>query len=212
MTGTWSLSNGPMVSETGLGSQELHQKLPVYEHEKRPKVRRRFYFARRQGAALAAMIVASAAIVFYLGVPAGKNMETQVNGADEKPDVHSSAAAADDSVEFAAKNASAGDEAGVQSLLKPARTGPIAHLTESADLSKKWSVQIAAAPAKDIADTLVQRLKANGYDGYVIQAEVKGQSYYRVRVGRFDTREEAESVRQSLVRQEGYRDAYLTGD
>jgi hypothetical protein len=33
-----------------------------------------------------------------------------------------------------------------------------------------------------------------------------------VRVGRFGAREQAESVRQSLARQEGYKDAYLTGD
>ena len=59
---------------------------------------------------------------------------------------------------------------------------------------------------------LVQRLKANGYDGYVVQAEVKEKIYYRVRVGHFETREKAESVRQSLARQAGYRDAYLTGD
>jgi cell division septation protein DedD len=59
---------------------------------------------------------------------------------------------------------------------------------------------------------LLQRLKAKGYDGYVVQADVKGQTYYRVRVGNFDSREKAESARQSLTRQEGYRDAYLTGD
>jgi cell division septation protein DedD len=79
-------------------------------------------------------------------------------------------------------------------------------------LGKKWSVQVSATPAKDIADTLVQRLKAKGYDGYVVQAEVKGQTYYRVRVGYFDSRERAESVHQSLTRQEGYRDAYSTSD
>ena len=139
-------------------------------------------------------------------------MQERVNGADEKPDVHPSASIPDDSARFAVKSASAGDRAGVHALLERARTGSIAHLAESAGLSKKWSVQISAAPAKDIADTLVQRLKGNGYDGYVVQAEVNGQTYYRVRVGRFDTREEAESVRQSLARQEGYRDAYLTGD
>jgi DedD protein len=82
----------------------------------------------------------------------------------------------------------------------------------SANLSKNWSVQISATPAKNIADTLIQQLKAKGYDGYMVQAEVKGQTYYRVRVGHFNAREEAESVRQSLARQEGYRDAYLTGD
>jgi cell division septation protein DedD len=77
---------------------------------------------------------------------------------------------------------------------------------------KKWSVQISAAPAKDIADTLVQRLKAKGYDGYTVQAQVKGQTFYRVRVGNFDARDQAESVRETLARKEGYRDAYLTGD
>jgi DedD protein len=79
-------------------------------------------------------------------------------------------------------------------------------------LNRKWSVQISAAPAKDIADTLVQRLKAKGYDGYLVQAEVKGQTYYRVRVGHFDAREKAEAVRRSLANREGYREAYLTGD
>ena len=91
-------------------------------------------------------------------------------------------------------------------------TGPIAHPAEGGRLSKKWSVQISAAPAKDVADTLVQKLNANGYDGYVVKTEVKGQTYYRVRVGHFNAREEADAVRQSLARQEGHRDAYLTGD
>ncbi|HYY24274.1 MAG TPA: SPOR domain-containing protein [Candidatus Udaeobacter sp.] len=210
MTERWSPSNGPMVSETGL----RHQKLETYadHREKSPKVRRRFYFTRAQAAALAAMFVASAVIIFYLGTPSGENIQEGVNGAGEKPDVHASASTADDSVRFAAKSASAGEEAAVQSALETAGTGPIAHFAESAGLSKKWSVQISAAPAKDIADNLVQRLKANGYDAYVVQAEVNGQTYYRVRVGRFDAREEAESARQSLARQEGYRDAYLTGN
>ncbi len=93
-----------------------------------------------------------------------------------------------------------------------AKTVPIAHSTGSANPSKKWSVQISAAPAKDIADGLVQRLMAKGYDSYLVQAEVKGQTYYRVRVGHFAARDQAESVRQSLVHQEEYRDAYITGD
>ena len=129
-----------------------------------------------------------------------------------KPDVHASASTPNGAVRVAAKSASAADEVGVQALLAPGKTRPMAHASGSANLSKKWSVQISAAPAKDIADTLIQQLKAKGYDGYMVQAEVKGQTYYRVRVGHFDTRERAESVRQSLVRQEGYRDAYLTGD
>jgi cell division septation protein DedD len=121
-----------------------------------------------------------------------------------KPDVHASASTPNDVARIAAKSASATDRAVVQALVEPVKTSP--------PLSKKWSVQVSAVPAKDIADTLAQRLKANGFDGYVVQAAVKGQTYYRVRVGHFEAREEAESVRQSLARQEGYRDAYLTAD
>ena len=43
-----------------------------------------------------------------------------------------------------------------------------------------------------------ETLKTKGYDGYVVEANVKGQTYYRVRVGRLPNREEAESTRQSL--------------
>ncbi len=100
----------------------------------------------------------------------------------------------------------------VQPFLERAKPSPVVHLADPADLGEKWSVQVSAGPAKDIAGSLVERLKANGYDGYVIKAEVKGQTYYRVRVGRFATRKEAESVRRSLALEEGYRDAYLTGD
>ncbi len=128
-----------------------------------------------------------------------------------KPDVHISAGTPNGPVRFPAKRAAAADGARVKSLLGPPKTSSIAHSAEG-DSTKKWSVQISAAPAEDIADSLVQRLKTLGYDGYMVRAEVKGQTYYRVRVGHFDTPEDAESVRQSLTRQEGYLDAYLTGD
>ena len=245
LTETWSPSNGPMVSETDPGDQELetyvdHREFPVHEREERPKVRRRFQLRRTQAVALAAMFVASALVIFYHGTPADYAIHKRANGANPtsdqteigprqqsvssidtarglanqsasiipaKTDVHASATTPNTAVRFATKTTAAADRAGVQ-----AKTIPIAHPSESANLSKNWSVQISASPAKDIADTLIQQLKAKGYDGYMVQAEVKGQTYYRVRVGHFNAREEAESVRQSLAQQEGYRDAYLTGD
>lgn len=254
-------SDGPVVSEMGVGSQELetcdYQEFPVYERETQPHLRRLFHFKWTQGATLAVILVASAVVIFYLGVLANKNIQERVNAAGEKPvarnsiaqpsasdragielrpqnvssidtarehanqiaeatpaksDLYASVSTPNGALRLAAKSASAEDSAGIRPLLEPVKASPIAHHTESADLSKKWSVQISATPAKDIAGTLVQRLKANGYDGYVVPAEVKGQPYYRVRVGPFTTRDEAESVRESLARQEGYRDAYLTGD
>src|SRR5215510_11130697 len=241
LTQTWSVTNGRRVSEAGLGGREEtyidHHEFPLHEREKRSKVRRRFYFKRTHGAALAAIFVASIIVVFHLYTPSGKNIQKQTNEAGEKPPRRTSitqlptggpteislrpqkvssidtdggfanqsaeptpakpdvrASASTSNMRFATKSTPAADRAGVQS-----KTSPMAHSSGSANLSKKWSVQVAAPPAKDIADTLLQRLKAKGYDGYVVQAEVKGQSYYRVRVGYFDSRAKAESVLQSLM-------------
>ena len=237
LTETLSLSNSSMVSEVGMGAEKLktypdHQELPLYERGKHQNVRRRFSLNRTLGTTFAAIFVASAVVIFYLGMPADYAIQKRANGANPtsdqteislrpqnvssidtvgglanqsaeatraKPNVHGSAR--NTAVRFATK-----------STVDRAAIIPMAHSTDSANLSKKWSVQISAAPAKDVADTLVQKLKANGYDGYVVQTEVKGQTYYRVRVGHFDAREKAEAVRQSLARQEGHRDAYLTGD
>ena len=236
----WSLSNGSMLSETDQGDWKLadHQEFHAHEREERPKVRRRFQLKRTLAVALTAILVASAAVIFFLGLPANYAIHNRAHGANPtstekiglspqnmpsidtpselakqktepapaKPDVHASAPTPNTMIPLAAKSPGA-ERAAVQ-----VNTAPIAHPAEGGRLSKNWSVQISAAPAKDVADTLVQKLNANGYDGYVVQAEVKGQTYYRVRVGHFNAREEADAVRQSLVRQEGHRDAYLTVD
>jgi hypothetical protein len=214
-----------------------NQEFPVHEREERPQVRRHFQLklTRTQAVALVAMLVGSALVIFYLGRPADYAFQ-RANGANSaldqteiglrarnaplidkagglvnqkagvalaKPNVRLAASTQNTAVRLAAKSA---DHESVK-----AKPNPIAHSADSAKLSKQWSVQISAAPAKDVAETLVQQLKAKGYDGYMVQAEVKGQTYYRVRVGHFTARDQAESVRQSLVRQEEYRDAYLTG-
>lgn len=161
----------------------------------------------------------SGRIKIGLRPPNAPSIETAAGLANEsaeatlaKLDVHASASTSGGAVRSAAKSHSREDGASVQKLSEPAKASPIADSAKGAERRKKWSVQISAVPEKPVADGLVQPLKIKGYDGYVVQAEVKGQTYYRVRVGHFDAREEAESVRQSLARQEGYRDAYLSND
>ncbi|MGE5219276.1 MAG: SPOR domain-containing protein [Chloroflexota bacterium] len=132
--------------------------------------------------------------------------------APAKPEVNTSDPTSNGAVRLAAKSVSPKDETAVREHSERAKSTPISPSAKSAESTTQWSVQIAAAPAKDVADNLVQRLKANGYEGYVVQTEVNGRTYYRVRIGRFGTRQEAESVRQSLARQESYREAYLTHD
>jgi cell division septation protein DedD len=212
----------------------------LHEREKQLKVRKHFYFKQTHGVALATIFVASLIVLFYPGVTLDYAAQKRANGANAtsaqaeislrpqsvssidtdggianpsaeptpaKPDVHGSASTPNMAVGLATNSTPATDRESLQT-----NASPMAHSSGSANLGKKWSVQVSATPAKDIADTLVQRLKAKGYDGYVIQAKVKGQTYYRVRVGSFDSRKMAESVHQSLARQEGYRDAYSTSN
>lgn len=244
LTETWSPSSSSMANEVGPSAKELksgtdHHEFPVHESERQPKARPRFHF-KHLGATLAAIVVVSALIIFYLGVPADYAIQKRASGANPasaqteiglrqrngsltdtpgelanekaeptpaKADAHASGPTRNTTVRLAAKSTPVAVGARPQ-----AKTRQSVDSAGSANPSKKWSVQISAAPAKDIADSLVQRLKAKGYDGYLVQTEVKGQTYYRVRVGHFDAREKAEVVRQSLARQEGYRDAYLAGD
>jgi cell division septation protein DedD len=241
LTELWSPSNGSTLDEPDQGGWKLgtdadHQEFPVREREDRPKHHWTFQLNRTYTVTLVSILVASAAVIFYYrGLPADYAIHKRANGANPASDqtrvgqrlakvssnqtagrpanqnagtdpVTSSTSIRNNTVQ-ASEKSSAANELGVQ-----AKTGSVADSAVSSNLRKKWSVQISAAPVKDKANVLVQQLKAKGYDGYLVLAEVKGQTYYRVRVGRFDKREEAESMRQSLARQDGYREAYLTSD
>lgn len=73
-----------------------------------------------------------------------------------------------------------------------------------------WTVQVNATTDPRQAQELARSLRARGYDAYTIQAPVRGQTWYRVRVGRFAAREEAERLERRLRRQEGLANAYVT--
>ena len=87
LTDTWSPANAPMASEVGQSGNEIkihtdHHEFPVHESERQPKARRRFRFKRTQGSALAAIVVASAMVIFYLGMPADYAIQKRANGAN----------------------------------------------------------------------------------------------------------------------------------
>ena len=71
-------------------------------------------------------------------------------------------------------------------------------------------MQIKSSPDKKFADTWANRLKAKGYDAFVVEGDLKGQTWYRVRVGRFAARKEAEELRAALEAKEGLSGGFLT--
>jgi cell division septation protein DedD len=73
-----------------------------------------------------------------------------------------------------------------------------------------WTVQVKSSPDKKYADTWADRLQAKGYDAFVVEGDVKGQTWYRVRVGHFAARQEAEALRTTLESQEALSGGFLT--
>jgi len=73
-----------------------------------------------------------------------------------------------------------------------------------------WTVQVNATTNPQQAMDLARNLRAKGYDAYTVQAPMRGQTWYRVRVGRFRSREKAHEIEQKLRSTEGMENAYVT--
>lgn len=63
----------------------------------------------------------------------------------------------------------------------------------------QFTVQVASYDNEKDAQTYAQSLKTKGYTAYYIPADVKGKTYYRVSVGQFNTRKEAEDYRNVMI-------------
>lgn len=75
---------------------------------------------------------------------------------------------------------------------------------------RPWTVQVNATTNLAQAVGLAHRLREKGYDAYTVQAPMHGQTWYRVRVGRFKGRQQAEKMKAHLRKTEGLANAYVT--
>ena len=73
-----------------------------------------------------------------------------------------------------------------------------------------WSVQVSATQDRSAAQILQDRLKGKGFDAFIVEAEVNSGRWYRVRVGRFSTSQEADNTRQDLQARENLANAFVT--
>jgi cell division septation protein DedD len=93
---------------------------------------------------------------------------------------------------------------------KPAPS-PAPHATESSEewADAGWTVQVNATTDVHQALEVARGLKAKGYDAYTVQAPTRGQVWYRVRVGRFSSRDKAKDLEKRLRTSEGFENAYV---
>jgi len=74
----------------------------------------------------------------------------------------------------------------------------------AADASSDFTVQIAALNARGEADAIAKRLSSKGYAAYVVPPG-NGAVMYRVRVGKFKNRHDAEPIAARLQKEEQLR-------
>lgn len=70
---------------------------------------------------------------------------------------------------------------------------------------KRYTLQIAAFKEKNTAEELAGRLKKKGYDSYIVPVTIPQKGiWFRVRVGRFETRPDAQGLQAKLKGKDGF--------
>lgn len=94
---------------------------------------------------------------------------------------------------------------------EPSKKAQLSETSEPDETGKMWTVQVNAFPDEKSAKIWVDRLKNKGYNAYVTEARNKGKTWYRVRVGRYGSRAEAQKAEEILKTKENFPKAFATG-
>ena len=84
-------------------------------------------------------------------------------------------------------------------------SAPAAALAASEPKGAGYAIQLAALGKRDEADAIARRLTGKGYAAYVMAPEAGAPAMFRVRVGKFKERREAEGVAAKLEREEQFK-------
>ena len=149
-------------------------------------------FSRRQLFIAAPLYVIASAFIFLLGILIGQSIEERKILRREEPavkvPVKTDAPKADQEMTF------------YDTLGKPDPAPPRAQEPPANAGAAKvpWSVQVAAVRSRATADKMAAELKKQGHRAYVTTGRLNEKTFYRVRVGRYGTRQEAMAELQRL--------------
>jgi septal ring-binding cell division protein DamX len=105
-----------------------------------------------------------------------------------------------------------GSQALPTAVLEPALPVPAPSGGVQVAKTGRWSVQVNATRDAPTAKRLVDSLKAKGFDAYEVRVDVRGEVWYRVRVGRYPTMQEATAMVVRLRSEETASRAFLVED
>ena len=87
---------------------------------------------------------------------------------------------------------------------EPTRLAPVDSPTATPAAGSGYAVQVAAVNVRGEADAIVKRLSGKGYKAYV-ETPKGSTSVFRVRVGTFKTRREAQTIADKLKKEEKFK-------
>lgn len=150
------------------------------------------YFSRGQLFGVASLFVGAAAVIFFFGILIGQSIEERklVSKGDAGVTVPVNPGASGDDQELTFYD----------TLTKPAppKAGAPAPAPPADEDETPWTVQVAAAETRARADSMAAELKERGYEAYVTSGKLNRKTFYRVRVGRYPSRQEAMVALQRL--------------
>ncbi len=91
-----------------------------------------------------------------------------------------------------------------------AKVTPSPENADQKEGGKTWSVQLNAFPDERSAKQLVDRLKNKGYNAVISEVHNKTKVWYRVRVGKYTSREEADKALENFKTRENFDKAFAT--
>jgi hypothetical protein len=72
-----------------------------------------------------------------------------------------------------------------------------------------YAVQVAVVLSEQLAQPIIDKLKEEGYQAYYYKSDHKNKTYYKIRVGHFETAAQAREVELKLKAQ-GHKDAFIS--
>jgi len=94
----------------------------------------------------------------------------------------------------------------------PSRPAPAAPAAAASAGNAGWTVLASPTRNRAEAEDLARQLRARGYDAAPVPTERDGDTWYRVRVGRFASAEQATEVMRRLREREGVAHAFVASE
>jgi len=158
-----------------------------------------------QGAAGAATVPSKDEITFNDSVSKSEGSQLTVDGKTSEQRLSEKVVKAEPKdAKSQAKAESPAERAPTKKSEKATRTedakkkGESESAAHTKDQAQVWRAQVNAFPDDKAAKQLVERLKNKGYNAYITELQNRGKPWYRVSVGKYSSREEADKVVESL--------------